>query len=67
MTIKFVMKIVRLKVHIIFAIPITLTFSKGHNCHSKWTIFNLWINSSISDNVYAIAFKLGMTLDWCMT
>ena len=30
-------------------------------------MFYLYYNSNVSDNVYAMAFKLGMTVDLCMS
>ena len=47
--------------------PMTLTFIQGHTGLSHLTNFNLLqFNSNISDNIQAVAFKLGMTVNLCM-
>ena len=43
----------------------TLLFTQGHNCVPNLQMFNLYYNSHIPDNMYALAFKLGMTVDLC--
>ena len=41
MHIMFAVKMVRLKAYAIFVIPMTLTFTQGHNCASNVTTFQL--------------------------
>ena len=50
--IKFAVKIVQLKVYMIFASLMTLTVTQGHNFVSNMTIFfYLYYNSNISDSI----------------
>ena len=63
MAINFVVKIVRLKVYIIFASPMTMTFTQGHNCLQ---LFNVHFNSNVLGNIYAMTFSFGMTVDLCI-
>ena len=59
---------VQLKVYIMtIACPMTILFTQGHNCVSNFTLFlRCSINSNISDSIYAMALKLGMTVDLYM-
>ena len=43
----------------------TLT-CQGHNCLKLGTFLTCCLNSNISDNIQATAFKLGMMLDFFM-
>ena len=38
LSIKFAVKLVRLKVDIIYASSVILTFTQGHNCVANWTL-----------------------------
>ena len=60
MPIKFAVKIVRLKVYMAIASPMTLKFIQGHKCVSNLSTCN------ISDNIKAFPFKLGMTVGLCL-
>ena len=48
MPIQFAVKIVRLKVYMTIASPMTLTFIQGHTCVSALTTF---FTCNISDNI----------------
>ena len=63
MPINFAVKIVRLKICINVCQFDDLTFTQGHNYISNLSRFYLWFNSNISDNIQAMAFKLGMVVD----
>ena len=55
MPIKFAVKIVWLKVYMTIASLITLTFVQGHK-------LDYFLTCNILDNIWAVAFKLGMTV-----
>ena len=58
---KFAVKIIRRKVYMTFAIPMSLSFTQDLNCVSNVTIVTLYNNSNILDNIQALAY-LGMTV-----
>ena len=68
MPIKFSVKIVRLKVYVIFSQSDDLDLYSRSQLRLKLNkCFYLYYNSNISDTNWAMAFKLGMPVDLCMS
>ena len=66
--IKFAVKIVRLKVDLynIFSVLWPCSSLKVTTVSQTWQLLNLYYNSHISDSIYAMAHKRGMTIDLYM-
>ena len=61
------MKIVRLNVYVtLVASPMTLKFTQGHSCLKLDNVLTFTLNSNTSDNISAMAFKLGITVELCI-
>ena len=61
--IKFAVKIVWLKIYIIFSQSDDLALHSKSLSSQTWQVFNLYYTSHILDSIYKLSFKLGMTVD----